>query len=305
MINSLLFDNAAAYHNPSRDPAPSSHWFNAHLVMLKGRVGEEAEGGNSLAVSAENVADALTSPIRFNLTESHAIALSDRAIQDGFGETSFGHFYSRVPEDGLLAGPVARGALAYLVDGVVDINSAAQATGVEGLLRRVAGLDWLTKGTCNAGDIRVSFSTRSLPHKLTVVGRQGDGGVIGRHKYSNGVATVLASEGAIDLNVLVTAKAEQARWHVWWWRSCAVVCVGVGMLCGLPSEQVGGSWIASIGRAGLVLSGAATAVWWFDGGFKAAQKGAVGVLVCVIITFFLNDLLVRTSERASKTAKKA
>ena len=39
---------------------------------------------------------------------------------------------------------VGKVGAAYLLDGVVDINTIAKGTGLEGLLGR-AGLDWITK----------------------------------------------------------------------------------------------------------------------------------------------------------------
>ena len=112
-----------------------------------------------------------------------AQVISYQALLDGFSETSHQHFYSRVPKDGW-DNPVVKAAGAYLIDGVVDANMIAQGSGLEHLLAR-AGLDWITKGTCNAGDIRVSFETRSLPEQLSVLGKQQYPNLVVPHTFSN------------------------------------------------------------------------------------------------------------------------
>lgn len=84
------------------------------------------------------------------------------------------YLYSRVPKDGF-NNPVIRAAASYLVDGVLDVNAISAGLGIESLLS-TAGLDWITKGTCHAGDIRVHFEGRALPEALSVVGKQIGGG---------------------------------------------------------------------------------------------------------------------------------
>ena len=65
------------------------------------------------------------------------------STDSGFGEYDHQYFYSRVAENGMLMN-VGKVGAAYLLDGVVDINTIAKGTGLEGLLGR-AGLDWITK----------------------------------------------------------------------------------------------------------------------------------------------------------------
>ena len=94
------------------------------------------------------------------------------------------YFYSRVPSDGV--GPALKAAASYLVDGVVDVESAASAAGVQRALAS-AGLDWITKGTCHAGDIRVHFEGRALPAAgISLVADQAAGGRLVGHAFSEG-----------------------------------------------------------------------------------------------------------------------
>ena len=76
----------------------------------------------------------------------------------GFGEYDHQYFYSRVAENGRLMN-VGKVGAAYLLDGVVDINTIAKGTGLESLLGR-AGLDWITK-------VRATSTTCSskIPHE--------------------------------------------------------------------------------------------------------------------------------------------
>ena len=103
--------------------------------------------------------------------------------------------YSRVPEDGFLTG-LAKTTAAYLVDGVVDASAIAQKTGVEALLGK-AGLDWLVKGTCNAGDVRVRFEERKLPEALSALGEVTSFKKLVAHDYtrSGGAAKLFVRSG--------------------------------------------------------------------------------------------------------------
>ena len=81
------------------------------------------------------------------------------------------HFYSRVAYDGAdgsgFAWAAAKAGAAYLLEGVVDAATLARGVGVEGLLDR-AGLGWLTKGTCNAGDVQMTIRFEGTPELRSV-----------------------------------------------------------------------------------------------------------------------------------------
>mmetsp|Transcript_94323 Transcript_94323/g.270153 ORF Transcript_94323/g.270153 Transcript_94323/m.270153 type:complete len:434 (-) Transcript_94323:746-2047(-) len=145
-------------------------WIRSILQMLGlvskgpgGSAGESVECGPShaceeLKTDAHNVEKALEPWRRIMLGPSIGAGLSGGALDSGFGEYDHQYFYSRVAENGRLMN-VGKVGAAYLLDGVVDINTIAKGTGLESLLGR-AGLDWITK-------VRATSTTRSskIPHE--------------------------------------------------------------------------------------------------------------------------------------------
>jgi len=193
-INSLIFDNPAAFHNPQRDPAPSSEFYSSDPVDLSGGVTP-----SSLQISPTNLETVLNPWKPLYITKGISESLNSRALNAGFSEISHLHIYSRVPKDGW-ENPVLKAAASYLIDGVVDVNNIASASGIESLLGR-AGLDWITKGTCNAGDVRIYFETRSLPLEISTIGNQ-KGNLITPHTYSNGVSQLFIAAKVMDAAAL-------------------------------------------------------------------------------------------------------
>jgi hypothetical protein len=211
-INSLRFDNPAAYHNPTRDPAPSREFSFNNLIDISGG----SLGAAGLRVRADDIKSALTSWQPVYLTKKNTENLTQAALADGFSEASHLHFYSRVPENGF-NNPILKAAASYLIDGVIDVNEISKMTGLESLLRK-AGLDWITKGTCNAGDVRVHFETRSIPGEISVIGEQQSPNLIMPHLFKNG-ATLLFSEGqALSLLAFCEKIMSDLGWYTWLYR---------------------------------------------------------------------------------------
>jgi hypothetical protein len=171
LVDSRFFDNPIAYQNPTRDPAPSLESWTSRDVVL----------GPAVSADARDLEGALLPWAPRHLLGTDVSALPATALALGFTEADHRYFYSRVPEDGYAEG-VAKAAAAYLVDGVVDASALARGTGIEALLGR-AGLDWIVKGTCRAGDIRVSFDARAVPRRLGAVGRV-EGARLRPHVYA-------------------------------------------------------------------------------------------------------------------------
>jgi len=230
-ISSLTFDSPAAYYNPQRDPAPPKTYF--HDSATVDLSGGELHGKSSLRVNAKDIVESLD-PYRSKFIGSDsANSLSSQALAAGFSEISHEHFYSRVPKDGL-EHPAVLAAAAYLVDGVVNINHIAQGTGIEGLLGR-AGLDWITKGTCNAGDIRVSFEGRAVPSKLSVIGKQRSG-IIEPHTYKNGLTKLLQAPTIAEVQELLDAVKGNTEWWTNVYRALIALVTVVG--CGMTGFSV-------------------------------------------------------------------
>uniref|UniRef100_A0A7S2RE10 Uncharacterized protein n=1 Tax=Rhizochromulina marina TaxID=1034831 RepID=A0A7S2RE10_9STRA len=206
-INSLLFDNAITYHNPSRDPAPPvEHITSADVVMEP-----TADSVSTLTVQVQHILSSATPWASALLPPDAHKNVSGAALSAGFYEVDHMFYHSRVSADGaesFLAG-AGKAAAAYLLEGVVDVNTIARGIGLESLLDR-AGLGWITRGTCNAGDVRVHFETRQLPAALTVVGDQ-EGQYVAPHTYSNGQVRLLVLPSVESLDTFVHTTSQQAR----------------------------------------------------------------------------------------------
>ena len=110
-INSLMFDNPAAYHNPTRDPAPTTHFYvGGEGIDLSGG------SGSGLHVSGKDLAPAMLPSAAVPLYKSAVSDLPAAALQQGFHEADHRYFYSRVPKDGL-NNPIIRPAPPSTVPG--------------------------------------------------------------------------------------------------------------------------------------------------------------------------------------------
>lgn len=213
-IDSNNFDNPVAYRNPQRDPAPSTQVFaDGNGVDLSGGRGGNGRGPQGLHVSAKDLEPVMEPFKLMLLSEDVAKNLEPHALKAGFGEVSQVYLYSTVPKDGL-NNPSVRAGASYLVDGVVDIDAISEAAGIESLLGK-AGLDGITKGTCNAGDIRVHFQTRRLPKSISLVGRQTKAaGAMRRllpHTYATGQTVFLMRRGVMNLQALAKQVMGEAQ----------------------------------------------------------------------------------------------
>ena len=257
-IQSATFDNPAAYYNPQRDPAPT-------LSFYAGGKGLNLWGAeNGLHVSARNLEAALRPFKTLLLDKATVDGLSQGALQAGFGEADHQYFYSRVPKDGM-DHPVVRSIASYLIDGVIDVNEISKGLGVESLLS-TAGLGWITKGTCNAGDVRVSFSMRNVPNSASILGKQTGGQFLVPHTYSNGKSMIIAKPKLMDLQGLLASALSDERWWTNIYRG------GIMLLCvlgGLFRAERPGLPKTFAGQL-LLLCVNFSLVWWHFYGLRTA-----------------------------------
>jgi len=175
------------------------------------------------------------------------------------------HYYSRVPKDGI-ENPILKAAASYLVDGIIDVNSIASATGVESLLSK-AGLGWITKGTCNAGDIRVHFEAKFLPDSVTVLGMQRGGSIV-PNAYSTGISRIILAPGILSITELLEKFVSDGRWWCNVYRAGIVVMylfslflirnesirLFMGAICSIILSFVG-TWFIYYGLDDVVIPG--------------------------------------------------
>ena len=218
------------------------------------------------------------------LYKSAVSDLPAAALQQGFHEADHRYFYSRVPKDGL-NNPIIRSAASYLVDGVLDINEISKATGIEGLLSK-AGLGWITKGTCNAGDIRVSFLSRRIPDAVSLLGKQiSSGGGLSRvvpNTYSNGQTMFFMRSGVFDLAGLLKMTLSDEQFWTNVYRGGIALLLVVGCWIGL-----GAGLVNTLAVAGTVGCIALTAIWSFFYGVDQVAGPAIASALFGGYTWFV------------------
>jgi len=224
-INSLLFDNALSYHNPQRDPMPGYARMANVVTLGDGRGADTA----ILKASVSDIADGLLPIAHVPISQKDAEGVRQKALDAGFAEADHMYFYSRTQADGTLMS-AAKVAGSYLLEGVADVSAVSAGTGFDSLLGSL-GLDWITKGTCAAGDIRVSFAQRAVPQQLSVVGEQRQG-FIAPHLYGNGEKSMLARPGVLPLDALLGDISKSAGRAAWWPRLGAVFLMCIGCFFG-------------------------------------------------------------------------
>lgn len=304
-VNSLAFDNAVSYHNPQRDPAPPLHALSQADVDLKSSnplfssptnrlLRVKPEGLQSVLGPWQTVRIGGGSGSGSGGTNS---GVSARAPNDGFREFDNTYFYSRLQYDGAESGAwaVAKVAASYLLEGVVDASSAARAVGLESLMDK-AGLGWIAKGTCSAGDVRVHLEKRELPAlPLTLVGSQNTDGILVPHAFRNGQQRLFVRRGSLTPKELVEAEGGEELRAAWWWRGLAFVLAGWAFFAGGSSTSLllwrsgcqsedQGSGLALLVRVFIEAVGfcaAFTAMAWshFYGAASALKPFAVAALV--------------------------
>ena len=214
LIDSWMFDNPAAFSNPSRNPAPTADLYpEADGVDLAGG----ALGARGLRMDLADVIPALGPWETLPVTREDVAGLGAAALAAGFHEADFTHYYSRVPQDGW-NNPVVQAAAAWLVDGVVDASALARGSGLEALLDG-AGLGWITRGTCNAGDIRARIDARRLPASVSVIAEQAAPNRLREHVYASGRAAVFVRAGRHSRESLAAAVLRESASWVWGWRA--------------------------------------------------------------------------------------
>jgi len=265
-----------------RAPSPSlwarlTAWIRSvlrALGLVKGaidaRAAEGAECGpthvcEALKAMPQDLEPALAPWQLVTLAPSIGTGLSGAALDAGFGEYDHKYFYSRIGENGVLMAAGKVGA-AYLLDGVVDINTISKGTGLEKLLGR-AGLDWITKGTCNPGDVRVHLETRDLPPSLTVVAEQRADGFLIPHTFPNGRVAFLARHGILSLEAFVDAESNDAARLASWLRALSLVlAMGAFYTKGVGADETatargGPIFLYTLASALALVSGVCTVLW--------------------------------------------
>ncbi len=166
------------------------------------------------------------------IAKRHVIGLGRDALRAGFSEADHQYFYSRVGSDGL-DNPALKATAAYLVDGVFDVESVSKATGLEALLAG-AGLGWITKGTCNAGDIRVHFEGRSLPREgVSLFADQMAGGKLVGHAFAEGgERKVLALPRLVTKASFIEHLLSKSFWSSTWGRCLYVAGFALALWAG-------------------------------------------------------------------------
>ena len=175
LVPSYIFDNAVSFHNPQRDPAPP--WAKTSTADAALDLG--GFGGGQLAVAAQLFEPLFGSRVVAPLAAragggaSAAQAVPNEALEAGFRELDNQYFYSRVTSDGAetFAGAALKAGAAYLLEGVVDASAALDLSGLGGILS-AAGLGWIAKGTCSAGDIRVHHEVGKA-QRMPLLAKQG------------------------------------------------------------------------------------------------------------------------------------
>ena len=249
-INSLFFDNPAAYHNPTRDPAPSKTLLSARGIDLSGKASSLA----GLSISSQDMSPAMQPWQRLPITKEHTTnGVSQQALKAGFSEADHVHYYSRKPKNGW-NNPLFQAGVSYLVDGILDINSMSQATGIESLLNG-AGLGWITKGTCDSGDVRVHFEAKRLPQSVSLVGQQLHGAVVPM-LYSNGQSKLLLRSGYMTLEKLLHLSLSDLKfWQNWYRVGIFVLVLLGGVLFENYSNFHDADWKLGVGLGGCLFSG--------------------------------------------------
>ena len=271
-INSLLFDNPAAYHNPTRDPAPTKTFFvGGEGIDLSG-----GSGNGGLHLSGKDLAPAMMPASPVPLYKAAVSDLPEEALSLGFHEADHRYFYSRVPKDGI-NNPIIRSAASYLIDGVLDVNEISKATGIESLLSG-AGLGWITKGTCNAGDIRVSFFSRRIPDAVSLIGKQiSSGSGLSRiipHTYSNGETKLFVRSGVMDAEAILQITLSD---ETFWTNVYRIAVTLVLMLASFIGTSDG--FVNSVAVAGAGGSLALTMIWSYFYGTTAAVIPAIATII--------------------------
>lgn len=216
-ISSLLFDNAISYHNPQRDPAPTRTHRLADLSgarVVFNAVGSDGRGGGGRREAEDPQAPTPTGD-RFTVrpadlesgagsaelgkwTQPRHISQRDldsmpraQAQASGFSEADGRYFYSRVDENGVLMG-LGKVAASYLMENVVDVSS-------------------IFKGTCTAGDVRVSFNQALIPRSLSIVATATSDGQLSPFLYGSS-PVFLARRGRFPTTDLFVKEVQDQIW---------------------------------------------------------------------------------------------
>ena len=154
---------------------------------------------------------------------------------------------------------------------MLDVNHISSGIGAEGLLNK-AGLGWITKGSCNAGDVRVSFQARSVPAKGTaLVGRQTANGRLVPNKCKAGGSMMLGyPDGSMPLGQMLSTVVSDAKFWANVYRAGILLGFVVTFFVAPAQIDAKGAWFDR-DRAGFVILAAWGLVW-------LAQYGATGAL---------------------------
>jgi len=298
-ISSIFFDNPVAYHNPSRDPAPA-------LTLYPGDEGVVLAGreSDSLRIDVSDLGPVLGPWVHVGVSKRDAEGLPAEALSAGLHESDHLFFYSRVPSDGW-ENPVVRSVGSWLVDGVLDANSIARGTGLENLLEG-AGLAWITRGTCNAGDVRVHVEARELPRQGFSVLATQRGNHLVQHLYGNKRLAVTVLPGVMSKEALLEAVISSSKWWVMAGRSIVGIVLLLPMATLVARIRSDFSdapfFLVTAFAGGLASSLLLGSQWWLYYGPQDCVL--VFVLTAALLALFVATLVLIPSGAPSQQSSK-
>lgn len=125
------------------------------------------------------------------------------------------------------------------------MSSGLDAVGITGLLEG-AGLGWISRGTCNAGDIRVHLEWRGLPQgSLSLLGAFAAPNRIAAHSYENGARELFVRRGRLSLSAFTAEMVRDSSWRATLWRALAFVLAAPFLA--LPALLSGSSALFPLG----------------------------------------------------------
>ena len=172
------------------------------------------------------------------------------------------------------------------------MDSIANGIGLESLLGK-AGLDWITKGTCTAGDIRVSYHTQALPSRATVLGQQVNDKIVA-HTYTNGHNLLMLRADTLSIDGLVASTKRSAESDAWYKRA------GVYVLTLIVISIFGSTnFFEALTVSTLINLTTVSALWLFFYGLSNLTGVIPGLSIVGIVAFVY--AFVNPSKNKTKT----
>lgn len=153
------------------------------------------------------------------------------------------------------------------------------------MLRDMPTLEWIVKGTCDAGDIRVHHQVKSLPNIITVIGKaisvSTDNIEIIKHKYIGGIEKIFA-RNQIYKNINEFLKDEEGDqiFSTRIYRSLYIIMIIIAYA--LNFYNIRSSFCFGIGTGSIILS----MLWiYYYGIHQGTVMLTVGLFSCTVGLF--------------------